>query len=64
LSIAGISLAFWISIWILLFSPILKNVNFEDPNQPIYIVVILILWGIFLIIKERISHLLKRKKSI
>lgn len=53
--LAGVSQLFWIAFWIVVGTPILQNVNMEDPNQAWYLVLLLILWGFGLIARDRIK---------
>ena len=52
--VAGASLSFWIFIWILLATPIIRNVDLKNPNQSWYIVIALVLWGIVLILWNKV----------
>lgn len=56
------SLSFWISLWVIIFLPLLKIVNIQDPNQAWYIVILLLVWSIVLIGRELIRKKTAHKK--
>ncbi len=49
------SLLFWVTVWTITGSLIIKQVNLQDNNQSIYILIAIFLWGIFLVIKDYIK---------
>lgn len=51
----SISLFFWVTIWIIVGSLIIKHVDLQDNNQSLYILGVIFLWAMFLIFKERIK---------
>lgn len=53
------SLFFWVTVWTIVGSLIIKQVNLQDNNQSLYILALIFLWGVYLVIKENI----KIKKS-
>lgn len=46
------SLMFWVSIWTIVGSLIVKKIDLQDKNQSVYVLGILFLWAGFLIVKE------------
>lgn len=58
-SLLSFSLLFWVTIWTIVGSIIIKQVNLQDNNQSIYILLAIFTWAIYLIIKERIRKIKK-----
>lgn len=52
---SALSLAFWVPIWTIIFSIILKKVDIEDSNGPLYVIVLLLFVSIASIIIEYIK---------
>ena len=51
----GVSVAallFWVTLWTVIVAAFVRNVNIQDSNQTIYLLVLFILWGVVLAIKE------------
>lgn len=53
------SLLLWITFWTITASFVIKQINLEDNNQSIYLLIVIFLWGVFLVIKDS----LKKAKS-
>jgi len=49
-----LSLTFWVSCWTILASLIFKQIDIKDNNQALYLLTFIFLWGIFIVVKERI----------
>ena len=56
------SLLFWVTVWTITGSLIIKQVNLQDNNQSLYILAIIFLWGVYLVIKENIKT--KKNRSV
>lgn len=54
------SLLFWVTIWTIVGSLLIKQVNLQDNNQSLYILAIIFVWGVFLVVKE---YTKKRKRT-
>lgn len=54
LMLSALSLAMWVPLWTIIFSIVLKEVDISDSNQAWYIVVIFLIWGIALVLKDSI----------
>jgi membrane protein DedA with SNARE-associated domain len=52
------ALFFWIFVWVIVGSLIVNHINLQDENQSFYIIIMVFLWGVYLIIKDYI----KKKK--
>lgn len=52
------ALLFWITVWSIVGSLIINQINLQDNNQSFYVISLVFLWGVFLIAKEYV----KRKK--
>lgn len=59
---SALSLAFWVPVWTIFFSIILKRVDIEDSNGPLYVIILLLLVGVSAIIIEYIK--LSRKSRL
>lgn len=55
ISLQATSLLFWVTIWTITGSLVIKQVNLQDNNQSLYILAAIFLWGIYLVIKENIK---------
>jgi membrane protein DedA with SNARE-associated domain len=55
ISLLFFSLLFWVTVWTIVGSIIIKRVNLQDNNQSLYILAAIFLWAVYLIIKEKIS---------
>ncbi len=49
------SLLFWVTVWTITGSFIIKQVNLQDNNQSLYILGVIFLWGVYLVVKENIK---------
>lgn len=49
------SLLFWVTVWTIIGSFVIKRVNLQDNNQSFYILTVIFLWGVFLVFKEYIK---------
>lgn len=56
-----LSVIFWVTIWTFVASKVVKEINFQDSNQSLYLLGLFFLWGVFLVIKEQIK--LSRTRS-
>jgi membrane protein DedA with SNARE-associated domain len=52
---SAVSLIFWVPIWTVVFSIILKRVDIENSNGPLYVIGLLVLVGIVSIIIEYVK---------
>jgi membrane protein DedA with SNARE-associated domain len=57
ISVSSLYLFFWIAIWLIIATPLLKEVSIEDPNQSWYIVSFFIIWGIINIGREQLKSI-------
>ncbi|MCG3167139.1 MAG: hypothetical protein POELPBGB_02923 [Bacteroidia bacterium] len=49
------SLLFWVTAWTITGSIIIKKINLQDNSQSLYILLLIFLWGVFLVIKDYIK---------
>ncbi|MGI8504283.1 MAG: DedA family protein [Hassallia sp.] len=59
-TLSAISLAIWVPLWTIVFSFILKQVDFKDSNQAWYIVLVFLIWGVLLVLKDSVYKPLTR----
>lgn len=48
----SMSLAFWITIWTITASYLLKSIDLTDNNQTIYLALLIFIWGLFLSVRS------------
>ncbi len=53
---SGVSLLFWSSAWAIFFAIALEHVDVTDQNQHLYIIAMLLLWGVAAIIGAQIRR--------
>jgi membrane protein DedA with SNARE-associated domain len=49
-----LAVMFWVSIWTCVASIVVKEINFQDSNQFLYLVAVFLVWGLFLVLKNQI----------
>jgi len=55
IKLQAISLLFWVTVWTIVGSLIIKHINLQDNNQSLYILAAIFLWGVYLVVKENIK---------
>jgi membrane protein DedA with SNARE-associated domain len=51
--VSSMFLLLWIVVWLIIATPLLKQISIEDPNQSWYLVIFFTLWGIINIIRKQ-----------
>src|SRR3989338_552338 len=50
-----ISATFWVTVWTIIVSKLVKKINLQDSNQSLYLLGGFFLWGVVLVIKNEIK---------
>ena len=60
---SGLYLAFWVPLWTLFFSIVLKKVDIEDSNTPLYVIAFLLAIGIAMCLYKFITRPAQRSDA-